>query len=64
MIDFDKITYYNNKIKELIEQRPELASLQEELNSKLKDVTCKQERQRIIQEMMLETWYRITKVNI
>lgn len=64
MVDFELITYYNNKIKELLEQKPELKLLQDELDAKLKDVTDKNRRQQIIQEMMLNKWFEITKVDL
>lgn len=64
MVDFDKITYYNTQIKLLLHQHPELIALQNEIDEKLKDVTDKIRRQQIIQEMMLNKWYEITKVNL
>lgn len=57
------------KIRRLVEQRnlflaqhPELQPLQDELDEKLKGVTDINRRNQIVQEMMLNSWWRITKV--
>ena len=59
-IDFVKIKEYNEKIRDLLKENPELLKVQNELNSRLHNISDSFERQRIIQEMMLETWFKIT----
>lgn len=59
--NFIKMKEYREKIEELIKENPSLQSLQDEIDEKLKGKS-KEERQRIIQEMMLEKWWEITKV--
>lgn len=63
MIDFNKIKQYNEQIAEILEERPDLVCLQQEINSRLEGKNSF-ERQRILQEMMLNKWFEITKVEL
>lgn len=58
-----------NQIKKLVEERdrflsehPELQPLQDEINLLLSKAANTQDRNRIIQEMLLNTWFKITKI--
>jgi len=62
MADFQKMKELREQIRLLIEEKPELQALQDELDNKLKGVKDHKERARIIQEMLLNTWYRITDI--
>lgn len=59
---FETISVYNDKIRELLKEEPALIPLQEEINNKLKNVLDKKERRRILEELMLNTWYKITEI--
>lgn len=59
---FEKMKEMRTKIHDLLQERPDLAVLQKELNDKLSNVKDQHERNRIVQEMMLNSWYRITEL--
>lgn len=59
---FETISVYNDKIRELLKEEPALIPLQEEINNKLKNVLDKKERCRILEELMLNTWHKITEI--
>lgn len=61
-VDFNKIKELRDQINLLIGQKPELQALQDEVDNKLKGVTDPRERARIVQEMLLNRWYKITEV--
>jgi len=63
MVDFDKIFRLRQEINRLIDERPELSELQEEIDRRLSAIpaTDYQRRNQVIQEMMLNSWYRIIK---
>lgn len=63
MIDFEKIKFYREQINELLTEHPELEELQKQIDEALlKAGSNKYERCRIIQEIMLNTWYKITEI--
>ena len=59
---FEKMKEMRTKIHDLLQERPDLAVLQKELDDKLANVKDQHERNRIVQEMMLNSWYRITEL--
>lgn len=59
---FEKMKEMRTKIHDLLQERPDLVSLQKELDDKLSNVKDQHERNRIVQEMMLNSWYRITEL--
>lgn len=63
MIDFEKIKMYREQINELLKEHPELEDLQKQIDESLKKAgSNKHERCRVIQEIMLNTWFKITKI--
>ena len=52
MNKFEKMKEMRTKIHDLLQERPDLVTLQKELDDKLANV----------QEMMLNSWYRITEL--
>ena len=60
MVDFAKIKELREEINKLLEEHPELRPLQEEIDSELsKCGNDTQRRNAKIQEMMMNTWYKI-----
>ena len=62
MNKFEKMKEMRTKIHDLLQERPDLVTLQKELDDKLANVKDQHERNRIVQEMMLNSWYRITEL--
>ena len=62
-IDFERIKRLREEINKLIEERPDLAQLQADIDTQLQGLT-KQQRCAKIQEMMLNTWFKITEVKL
>ena len=62
MVDFEKLKSLRDEINLLLAQRPELQPLQDAIDNKLRGVRDPKERARIVQEMMLNEWYRIVEV--
>ena len=60
--DFETIKYYRDEINKLLEEKPELKELQDQIDKRLENITDKKERARILQEMMLNQWFEITKI--
>ena len=62
MIDFNKIKRLVEKRDKFLEEHPELRPLQEEINEELRKAGNNiQRRNAVLQDMMLNSWYRITK---
>lgn len=63
-IDFKKISDLRKEINKLIEEKPELRELQDEIDRRLEAAgPDHQRRNQVIQEMMLNEWFRITKLD-
>lgn len=63
--DFEKISTLREQINELLREHPELEPLQQEIDEALhKCGNDTQKRCRVLQEMMLNTWWKITKVDL
>lgn len=61
--DFAKIKELNKKIEDLLEENPELIPLQNEINERLEKVgKDHQKRNQVIQEMLVNSWMRITEI--
>jgi len=62
---FQLIKEYRDKINELLRERPELEALQQQIDEALsKCGNDKQKRNRVLQELMLNTWWKITEVKL
>lgn len=62
-IDFNQIKEAVQKRDEFLQEHPELMSLQEEINRLLlKAGNDKRKRNMMLQQLLLESWYRITKI--
>ena len=59
---FEKMKEMRSKIHDLLQERPDLRELQNQLDNRLLGVKDQHERNRIVQEMMLNTWYKITEL--
>lgn len=63
-IDFKKISDLRQEIKKLIAEKPELQELQDEIDAALEKAgNDHQRRNQVIQEMMLNSWFRITNLD-
>ncbi len=62
-VDFERIKQLREEINKLIEERPDLAQLQEEIDNTLRGLT-KRQRCVKIQEMLLNSWFRITEIKL
>jgi len=62
-IDFNQIKEAVQKRDEFLQEHPELMPLQEEINRLLlKAGNDKRKRNMMLQQLLLESWYRITKI--
>lgn len=62
-VDFEKIKTLNEELSKLLEERPDLQSLQDEVDRRLK--ACgnnHQRRNQVIQEMLCSKWYEVVPV--
>jgi hypothetical protein len=63
-IDFTRIKALVEQRDELLSEHPELQHIQDEINEKLKGIKDVKERNRLLQEMLLNSWYRITEIKL
>lgn len=62
-IDFNQIKEAVQKRDEFLKEHPELLPLQEEINQLLaKAGSDKRKRNVLLQQMLLESWFRITQI--
>ncbi len=62
-IDFNQIKEAVQKRDEFLQQHPELLPMQEEINRLLmNEGNDKRKRNMLLQQLLLESWYRITKI--
>jgi hypothetical protein len=63
-IDFTRIKALVEQRDEFLSEHPELQHIQDEINEKLKGIKDVKERNRLLQEMLLNSWYRITEIKL
>jgi hypothetical protein len=63
-IDFMRIKALVEQRDEFLSEHPELQHIQDEINEKLKGIKDVKERNRLLQEMLLNSWYRITEIKL
>lgn len=62
MIDFNEIKALVAERDAFLAEHPELQELQDHITKALSQATNIQDRNRILQELMLNSWFRITEL--